>query len=167
MKKTICLLVLLMSLATTSFEQNQKKDSLPVYVQHPAIPSFSLLTTDSISFSDANLPKNRPVVIIYFSPECSHCQAEAKLIVQHIDSLKNAVFVWASYHPMNQIKEFAKTCGLDKFDNMILGRDLKYFIPAYYTVTQTPFMAIYNREAQFIKEFREGAKSEELIPLLK
>jgi hypothetical protein len=52
---------------------------------------------------------------------------------------------------------------LDKFPNIKVGRDLKYFIPAYYKVAFTPFMAIYNSQGLFSKEFREGARAEELI----
>jgi hypothetical protein len=46
-----------------------------------------------------------------------------------------------------------------------MGIDPKYFIPAFFRVEFTPFMVIY-RNDQFIKEFREGAKPEELIAVL-
>jgi hypothetical protein len=64
---------------------------------------------------------------------------------------------------MNEIKQFYTQYGLDKFPNIKVGRDLKYFIPAYYKVAFTPFMAIYNSQGLFSKEFREGARAEELI----
>jgi peroxiredoxin len=143
--------------------QQAKDSSMPVYLKDPSIPSFSILKTDSTSFTKSDLPKNKSVILIYFSPDCSHCQYEAKQIVQYMDSLRNAFFVWVSYHPMNEIKEFNIKYGLDKFKNILVGRDTKYFIPAYYKVENTPFIAVYNRQGIFTKEFREGAKAEELI----
>lgn len=166
MKKIILYFLAFMVTAVTSFGQEIKKDSLPAYIKNPEVPAFNILTIDSSYFAKENLPKNRPVVIIYFSPDCGHCQYEAKQIVQHMDSLKNAFFIWVSFHPLDQIKEFYKTYGLDKFDNIKIGRDLKYFIPSFYKVEQTPFMAIYNSKGIFTKEFREGAKAEELIAVL-
>ena len=156
-----------MAIATTSFEQEIKTDSLPAYIKNPGIPAFTILATDSSNFAKQNLPANRPVVIIYFSPDCGHCQFEAKQIVQHINDFKNTFFVWVSFHPLEQIKEFGKIYGLDKLDNMKLGRDLKYYLPSFYKVTQTPFMAIYNAKGVFAKEFRAGATADELKAELK
>ncbi|MEO6851241.1 MAG: hypothetical protein ABI203_08280, partial [Mucilaginibacter sp.] len=38
------------------------------------IPPFRILKTDSTWFTPADIRKNKPVMIIYFSPDCSHCQ---------------------------------------------------------------------------------------------
>jgi cytochrome oxidase Cu insertion factor (SCO1/SenC/PrrC family) len=160
--KKIFFLLFLFSYTITNAQQ-AKDSSLPVYLKNPAIPSFSILTTDSATFTKNDLPKNKTVVLIYFSPDCSHCQYEAKQIVQYMDSLRDVMFVWVSYHPLNEIKDFFTKYGLDKFKNVKIGRDTKYFIPTYYKVENTPFIAIYNRQGVFSKEFREGAKAEELI----
>lgn len=166
MKKFILYLLAFIAITATTFGQETKKDSLPVYIKNPEVPSFNILTIDSTYFSKTDLPKNRPVVIIYFSPDCGHCQYEAKQIVQNMDSLRNAFFIWVSFHPLDQIKQFYKTYGFDKFDNIKIGRDPKYFIPSFYKVEFTPFMAIYNSKGLFTKEFREGAKAEELTSVL-
>lgn len=164
--KKIFFLLFLFSYTLASAQQ-AKDSSMPVYLKDPTIPAFTIVTTDSTTFTKSDLPKNKTVIVIYFSPDCSHCQYEAKQIVQYMDSLKDVYFVWTSYHPMAEIKDFFVKYGLDKFKNIIVGRDTKYFIPAYYKVESTPFIAVYNRKGIFTKEFREGAKAEELIQAVK
>ncbi len=166
MKLSLFITVWLFS-CTLANGQQAKDSALPVYISNPAIPPFTILTTDSASFTQKDLPQGQPVVIIYFSPDCSHCQYEAKQIVQHMEALNHVFFVWVSYHPMDEIKQFDTLYGLNKFPNVKMGRDLKYFIPSYYKVAFTPFIAVYNAQGHFTHEFREGAKAEELIAAVK
>src|ERR1700761_3375552 len=38
------------------------------------IPPYRILTTDSVFVTPVNLHKNKPLMIIYFAPDCGHCQ---------------------------------------------------------------------------------------------
>jgi len=162
MKLFLSSILLLMLFPSASKEQSIKDTSL-AYIKNPTIPSFKIIQTDSTWFTNENLPKNKPVVIIYFSPDCSHCQYEVKELNKKMDSLSNTFFVWVSYHPMEDIKAFYIKYGLNKFSNVAVGRDPKYFIPAFYKVEFTPFIAVYNSQGKFVKEFREGASPQELM----
>ncbi len=139
-----------------------QKDSLPPYKQVPFIPSFTIQLTDSANFSKKDLPKKTPVVIIYFNPECGHCQAEATELSKNMDRFKKVFFVMAAYHDLGQIKEFGEVYGFDKFDNIKLGRDSKYFLPVFYDVKTTPFSAVYDKKGKLVKAFEHGMSVEEL-----
>lgn len=139
-----------------------QKDSLPPYKQVPFVPSFTIQLTDSADFSKKDLPKKTPVVIIYFNPECGHCQAEATELSKNMDRFKKVFFVMAAYHDLGQIKEFGEVYGLDKFDNIKLGRDSKYFLPVFYRVRSTPFSAVYDKKGKLVKAFEHGMSVEEL-----
>ncbi len=152
----ICSLPLLTNAQTNN-------DSLPPYLKNPTIPSFQILSTDSTWFTNRSLPKNIPVAIIYFSPDCGHCQYEAKELNKKMDSLSNLFFVWVSYHPFEDIKKFYFDYGLSKYKNIVAGRDPQYFIPAFYKVEFTPFIALYNKHGRFVKEFRQGASPQEIM----
>lgn len=166
MKKNIFLLMLLV-IPFVAFEQTAGTTKQPAYLANPTIPSLNLISSDSAHYSNTDLPKGVPIVIIYFSPDCSHCQHEAEEISSKMAILKNAYFLWVSYHPLNEIKEFEKKYKLDQFSNIKVTRDPKYYIPAFYKVQQTPFIAIYNSNGDFVKEFREGVKTEDLAAALK
>jgi hypothetical protein len=106
------------------------------------------------------------VVILYFSPECSHCQLEVEDLVAHMDSLKKAFFVMVSYHSPQDIGGFAHKYKLDSLDNVRLGRDTAYYLPSYYQVTQTPFVAVYNAQHKLQEVFRSGAGAQKLAALI-
>jgi thiol-disulfide isomerase/thioredoxin len=121
---------------------------------------------DSTWFANENLPNNRPIVIIYFSPECSHCIHEINEIKKNIDSLSNAFFVMASYHNLDSIKVFATKYSTSNYKNMVVGRDTKYFLPVYYDIKFTPFIAVYDTQKNFVKAYDQGANMHELIELV-
>lgn len=158
MKKLAILFVAVAAFASAKAQQ----DTLPPYKQVPVIPAFTIQLPDSSWFSKKDLPKNTAVVIIYFNPECGHCQHEAEELSKEMDKFKKVFFVWAAYHDMDKIQEFVKTYGLDTYKNMVFGRDSKYFLPVFYQVRMTPFSAVYNKKGNFVEAFESGMTPEEL-----
>jgi len=165
MNRLIIVVVMFFSLPFITFSQ-AGKDSVLKFLVNAPIPSFQILTTDSTWFSNTDLPKGKSVAIIYFSPECGHCKAKAKFLSERVDSVKNSFFVWASYHPLNELKDFSDKFGLSKLPNIKVGRDVKYIFPPYYKNTLTPYIAIYNKRGIFSKEFRNGAMVHDIIMAL-
>ncbi len=149
MKKTVFVFFTLIS-STLLFSQ---KDEAP-YKKDNHIPAFNLLLADSSWFTPEQIPeKYKHTVIVYFSPDCGHCQHEAKEIVKKMDSLSNCFFVFAAYKPLEDVKGFASYYGLDKFSNIRVGRDPRYFIPSFFRVKFTPFIAVYNKAGLLEKVF--------------
>lgn len=165
MKKLVLLWII--SLSVSFGYAQPTKDTLPSYVKNNGIPAFNLLTVDSIPFVKQDLPKNKFTVFIYFSPNCSHCKAKAKALADNIDSVSNAYFVWASYHPLDSLKKFVNEFGLQKFNNVKVCRDTKFFIPVYFKATVTPYIAVYDKNGHFYKEFREGTLFKDVIAALR
>lgn len=128
-------------------------DKLAPYQKDNRIPTFNILLPDSTYFTPDQLPQYQYTAIIYFSPDCGHCQHMAKDMVKKMDSLKNTFFVLVAYKSLEDIKGFGSYYGLDKFSNIRMGRDPNYFIPAFYRVEATPFVAIYNQNKLLVKVF--------------
>jgi len=162
MKNIVLILVLLQFLNIKINAQNSS-GSIFDYIKNSKVPSFDILINDSVHFSNNDLPVGKPIVIIYFSTECNHCKAKAKLLNERIDSVRDAFFLWASYSPLDSIRKFSEKFGLDKFTNVRIGRDEHYFFPSYYKTTITPYIVIYNRKGRFSREFRYGAKFHDII----
>ncbi len=159
-------LIFTLLILVSSLKAQSPIDTIPSYQKNPALPDFKLLQTDSTWLTKASLPSYEYTMIIYFSPECSHCQHEAKEIVGKIDSLKNILFIWASYRDFDDIKKFYYQYKLNKYPNMRVGRDPKYMIPAFYQVKFTPFVALYNKNKQFVKAWEMGVEMPELIEFI-
>ena len=154
-----------MLVCTKLFAQNTA-DTLPPYLKVPFIPPFKILLSDSSSFAKDDLPKNVPVVIMYFSPDCGHCQLQVKEMADSMSFAKNVVFILASYKPVPEIAAFEKQYQLNQFSNIKIGRDTKYFIPSFYKVKFTPFVAVYSKKGKLLKAFEHGFSIKALQELL-
>lgn len=160
------LLIFLLVAGSIAFSQS-KKDSLSApYVKVPFVPPFKILLTDSTWFSKTDLPKKTPTVIMYFSPDCSHCQWEVKELVDSMKYFGNVFFVLASYKKMPEIKEFSEKYHLSEQKNIRIGRDTAYFLPTFYKVKFTPFIGVYDEDGNFLQAFPKGATVEDLKSLL-
>lgn len=165
MKKLIFLLVIILKINSVNA---QDYDTIPPYQKDSLhIPAFTVLQTDSTYTNDKKIPANKPVIIIYFSPECGHCQITADEFSKKMVSMKDFYFVWVSYYPLPEIKDFAKKFNLQQLNNIIIGRDPNYTIPSYFRVKFTPFMAVYNKEHHLIQTYQQGTEADTLINLLK
>lgn len=140
------------------------------YKKDPNIPAFSIQQADSSWFSATQLPKYDYTTIVYFSPTCGHCQIAAQDLVAHMDSLKNVFFVFVSYNPIPEIKEFGEHYKLNVFPNVRMGRDPKYFVPSFYRVEATPFVAVYDKNRKLIDVFdpphKPAMEASQLIELI-
>jgi thiol-disulfide isomerase/thioredoxin len=141
-------------------------DNRPTYIKNPALPSFKLILTDSSLFTEKLIPKAEYTCIVYFSPDCGHCQYEADQMIRNMDSLKQVQFVWVSYRDFNDIKAFGRKYQFDLYPNIILGRDPEYTIPAFFQVKFTPFVALYDHNKQFLKAWETGVEMPELLQFI-
>lgn len=160
------LLAFLLLFMTGNYVHAQAYDTTAPFRKHPELPIFKILQPDSTWFTDAQIPKHRPVVIVYFSPECGHCQVEAEDLAKHMAELNKAFFVMVSFHSPSDIGKFAEKYKLAGLDNVRFGRDTEYNLPSFYRVQYTPFIAVYNKDRILVKTFDMGAGAEKLSELI-
>ncbi len=165
MKKLFVMLLVLF--VGAAHAQTNDNDTVPPYKKTTKIPEFAILKSDSTWFTNKQLPENKPTVIIYFSPDCGHCQMTAQEFVRDMDMLKNAELIWVSYHTPEQIKDFAASYKLDQFSNVVLGRDPNYKIPVFYKIQFTPFMAVYDKKGNFLNAYPQGTTPDVIAKLIK
>ena len=164
MKKT--LLILLFLIPSIAFLQPSKDKSAP-YLKTIGYPDIRLLLPDSSSiFTKESLPKDKTVVIIFFSPNCEHCQAEAKEMMTKMDSVSNLFMVWNAnmMDDFKNVQEFYYNYGFNKYDNIILGRETNYYLPLFYRLENTPYAAVY-KNGKLFTEFRNTLNLKDLIAI--
>lgn len=141
----------------------QTYDATPPYLKTKEIPSFNILQADSSWFKKENLPKDQPTVIIYFNPDCGHCQLTAKEMSESMGDFKNVTFLWVTYlSPLEEITKFQSDFKLSSYPNVHFGKDLQYFIPSFFRIEQTPFVALYDKNLKFVKAWPMYFKVSEL-----
>lgn len=166
MKKLLAIIMVLFVVAAHA-QSSDNIDTVPPYKKTTKIPEFAILKSDSTWFTNKEIPENKPTVIIYFSPDCGHCQMTAQEFVKDMDELKDVNLVWISYHTPEQIKTFADTYKLSQFPNVVLGRDPNYKIPVFYKIQFTPFMAVYDKKGKFLNAYPQGTSPDAIASLIK
>jgi hypothetical protein len=162
--------IFLLFFAGNSFLCIAQKDSTPIapYLKSRQLPAFNILQMDSISyFSKYQLKKNTPTVIIYFNPDCNHCIQETRNLLDSMAYVNQAQFVFASYAPFGEIKKFDSLFKLFTYPNIKIGRDVRYYIPAYFKVRFTPFIAVYDHKGMLLKAYAGGTSIKKLAAVLK
>jgi thioredoxin-related protein len=140
----------------------------PAYKRMPTVPALQLLLGDSATkYTKANLPKGKPVFIMLFSPDCSHCQKTAEELITHKESLKNIHVVMATMHTITQMNEFVQKYGLAQLPNLTVGKDYLYILSGFYDIKHLPYMAFYNKKGNLISTIEGGLPIPKVLELFK
>ncbi len=135
----------------------QVDSTTPPYKKFPTLPPIQLLLGDSTTkFTKENLPQKKPVLIMLFSPECSHCQHEAEELTAYKEEMKNIQVVMITFHPLWQMNEFVEKYKLKELNNVVVGKDLYLVLPSFYSIHNLPFHALYDKKGNLISVF-EGS----------
>jgi hypothetical protein len=120
------------------------------------LPSFEMLLIDSAAILKAQeIPTGQPIVLLFFRPDCTHCQAETQVLLDHIDSLKNVRIYMLALEPLKEIKTFCLHYHLDQYKNFIVGRDYEYSFFRAFRPSTVPYMAIYDRNKRLVKIYNQ------------
>jgi len=128
------------------------------------IPSFDFLLPDSTTrVNTAAIPKGDPIVLLYFSPDCEHCQHETETIIHHMDSLKQVRFYFITNDPPERIKIFNEVYKLGKYTNITLGWDNQFFFPRHFKGAAPPYLVLYDRQKRMQGAFKGGLEAGQMI----
>ena len=124
--------------------------SAPVLAQttKPAagIPPFKILQTNGHFFEASQLDKTKPVVLIYFAPDCSHCQVLMENLFKNFAAFKNTQLVLVTFKPMSELQLFERQYNTTSYPNIKAGTEgSTYYLRYYYNISNTPFTAVYNK----------------------
>lgn len=64
--------------------------------------------------------------------------------------------------PFDKMRAFYKEYNLQRFPNIVVGRDVDYLIPVFYNVRNMPYLAFYDKKGDLI-DVSEGALSVEKV----
>lgn len=140
----------------------------PPYKRFPSVPPVKLLLTDSVSyFTKEDLQKRKAVMIMLFSPDCDHCQHETEEIIRRIDDFKKVQIIMATTFPFDKMAGYYKKYTLNRFSNIVVGKDVGYMLPIFYNVRNLPFFAFYNSKKDLISVFEGALPVEKVLEELK
>jgi thioredoxin-related protein len=161
MKKILLIISLIIAAGCTSAQDTVDTKTIQ------KIPPFRILRQDSTWFAAKDLKKNKPVMIIYFSPDCSHCQHLMYDLKPKMKQLKNVQIVMVTFTEASMLKmiqDFYKTFDLKRYPNITVGTEgHTYVVQRYYQVRMTPFIAIYDHKGKLLKAYAKAPSVKELV----
>ena len=108
-------------------------------------------------------------MIIYFAPDCSHCQHLMMEMKPKMNELKNVQVVMITFvEQLKAIQVFYRDFDLAKYPNFIVGTEgYSYLVQKYYNVRSTPYIALYNKDGKLANSYQKPPKMEELVAAVK
>lgn len=142
---------------------NHSMPSVKTGFEGKPMPEFRLLMNDSVTYlNTASIPTGKPVVLLYFSPNCPYCRAEINGILKNIESLKDIRFYFFATWPVKEIKAFSTYYHLDKYPNIEIGQDCKGFFLNHFKVTRVPYTAIFKKDKRLNEVFMGKVEPEQI-----
>jgi len=165
LKRSLLLFVFIL----TAFAGFSQADSTtPLYLRFPILPSFKLTKVpDSSTFTRQDLKKNKPTVVMIFSPDCEHCQEETKMLTANIDLFKKAQIIMASPTEYRFLRAFYEEYKIAGHPNITMGRDPGYYFGTFYKVRSFPAIFIYDKKGNLVTNFSGETPIKEIADALK
>ena len=132
------------------------------------IPPFRMVLSNGSFFSAENLQKNKPLVLIYFAPDCDHCKMLMKDFFRRVTDFSKAQVVMITYRELKEVAQFINEYGLTNYPNITVGTEVPtYFMRYHYNLTNTPFTALFDKKGEMVCSYRQVTAVEGLVEHLK
>ncbi|MEO6637388.1 MAG: redoxin domain-containing protein [Ginsengibacter sp.] len=137
---------------------------LSLNVSSQTLPSFQIQETNGKVINSRSLVNDKPLVVIYFSPDCDHCTTLLKSVFSKIAFFKKATILLVSFRPLNELSLFEKEYQTAKYKNIIVGIEQPvFFLRNLYNLESTPFTALYDKKGKLIISYKKDTPLDDLL----
>lgn len=145
----------------------QNADTMP-YQKFGVLPSFEVLELDSSKvFNTYTIPEGKPIVLIYFSPDCDHCEHLTEDLIKKMDELKKTRIYMITPMDLTMTNEFYNKLNLGAYKNIKVYKDFLFFGYKFFGFRSFPFAAVYDSHKNLVKGFPEKLTAELLLEAVK
>ena len=131
------------------------------------IPSFKIKLSNNEIFNAADLPKDKPLVLIYFDPDCDHCQKLMTELFKKMNNFKNVEMVLVTFKSVTEIAAFEKKYKSSKYPNLRVGTEgTLFYLRNYYKLVKMPFTALYDSKGNYKYSYRDETSVDDVIKRL-
>lgn len=132
------------------------------------LPAFGMTMSNGRYFTAADIPKGRPVLLIYFAPDCDHCHTLMNAFFQRAPEFEKAEVIMVTFKPVSELTAFEQAYQTFLYSNIKVGTEGNTaYLRMFYKLQNTPFTALYNREGKLVKSYRKSPILNDLLTLLK
>ncbi|NTS41803.1 redoxin domain-containing protein [Flavisolibacter sp. BT320] len=132
------------------------------------LPNFNLQLSSGRYFTQADLAKDKPVVLIYFAPDCDHCRTLLDAFFQRANDFQSATVLLVTFKPLAEVTAFERAYSISKYPHVRVGTEgLAQSLRRFYKLQRTPFTALYNREGKLVASYRNETPLDVLLQQVK
>lgn len=132
------------------------------------LPAFKMKLSNGKIFSSSEVSHSKALIIIYFAPDCEHCQILMKGLFNRINEFKNAEILMPTFESDEAVAGFVKQYQTAKYRNIKVGIEIPvFFFRTYYRLQHTPFTALFDKHQKLIVSYKDYTPLDELIKNLK
>jgi hypothetical protein len=129
--------------------------------QPASIPNFKFYSAAGKEFTKASLKPNTAVIVVYFDPDCDHCNKQAAVIRDGIAKLADVQMLWVAFPATAEaITAFGrKYFALQFGKNVHFARDNDYTFDQAFGYSEAPTIHVYNKAGKYTKSFKKQEAS--------
>ena len=133
-----------------------------------SLPPIKIMRTSGSMYTERNLPKGKPFMLVYFAPDCEHCQKLMNQLFPKLNEFRKVEILLVTFKPLQDLKEFEKQYNTKKYTNMVTGTEgTGFYLRYHYNIQKTPFIAIYDRKGSLAGVYRNTPTVQELADKVK
>ena len=108
-------------------------------------------------------------MVIYFAPDCSHCQHLMYDLKPKMNAFKNMQVVMITFaEPLKATQVFYRDFDLKKYPNFTVGTEgYSLKVQRYYNVHTTPYIALYDKNGKLVKAYEKAPTVDTLLAEVK
>lgn len=138
------------------------------FSQKPQLPAFKMTQADGSVYTAEQVEAGKPLLLVYFSPECDHCQVFMKSFFKRADEFKNTQVLFITYLPLDRLVKFESEYPLKIYKNIVAGTEGMSFVVRYfYEIKEMPFAVVYDKKGTLVGKYEREIPLDKIIPLLK
>jgi hypothetical protein len=132
------------------------------------LPPFRMVQSDGKIFKAEDLPMGKPIIIIYFSSDCDHCEKMMKEFFGKARLFSTSSVAMVTYLTQDKVAKFEKDYPVKKHANIYAGTEgTTFFVRNYFKITDMPFAALYTKEGNFVQSYSQEIPLNDLASRLK
>lgn len=109
----------------------------------------------------------KPLVIIYYHPECDVCKLEIIELLKYQIEMKSIQLLFVSFASIEDIKKYMQLYPIDLFENVIIVSDIYGEFANKFDIESSPMIFIYDANKVLIKRHKGSMTFKKLEKYLK
>ena len=132
------------------------------------MPQFKITQANGKIFKASELKTGRPTLLIYFSPECDHCQVFMKEFFKKGDAFSKSNVLMITFLPVDRVVSFVKEYPVGKYPNIIAGTEgMGFLVRDHLGIQNMPFAALYDKKNKLISKYEREIPLDVILAKIK